>query len=61
MKKLLALLCVTCLLCGCAETSVQNDIEAVGEVTTTSSLTKETTANTMEITSAFTKENFYAG
>ncbi len=39
MKKLLALLCVTCLLCSCAETNVQSDIEAAGEVTTTFSLT----------------------
>ncbi len=56
MKKLLALLCVTCLLCGCAETTVQSDIEAAGEVTTTSSLTEETTADTTKTTSAFTEE-----
>ena len=55
MKKLLALLCVTSLLCGCAETTVQSDIEAAGEVTT-SSLTEETIANTTEITSASTEE-----
>ena len=56
MKKLLALLCVTCLLCGCAETTVQNDIEAAGEVTTTSSLANETAANTTATTSASTEE-----
>jgi len=56
MKKLLALLCVTSLLCGCAETTVQSDIEAAGEVTTTSSLTEETIVDTMETTSASTEE-----
>ncbi len=56
MKKLLALLCVTCLLCGCAETTVQSDIEAAGEVTATSLLTKVTTAKTTETTSASIEE-----
>ena len=56
MKKLLALLCVTCLLCGCAETTVQSDTEAAGEVTTTSSLTKETITDTTETISAPTEK-----
>lgn len=56
MKKLLALLCVTCLLCGCAETTVQSDIGAAGEMTTTSSPAEETTKNTTEISSVVTEE-----
>ncbi len=55
MKKLLALLCVTSLLCGCAETTVQSDTEPAGEVTT-SSLTEETPVNTTEITSSATEK-----
>lgn len=48
MKKLLLLLCTACLLCGCAERSVQSDTEPAGEVTTTSAVTEETSADTEE-------------
>ena len=56
MKKLLALLCVTCLLCGCAETTVQSDIEAADKATTTSLSTEETAENATKTTSAVTEK-----